>query len=132
IKDLVFPTMSEIHFKNLIEISEWKDFNKNEQLVEEGIRINELILINEGQVSIKAKNNIIGHVSDGGFVGEMSFLTRSKPTASVTTVTPTTVISWNKLKLEKLMEKDPMFKNELFNVFSSDLIKKLIEKNEHN
>lgn len=124
--ELTFSKMNPIHFKKLVRLSTKKTVPENTSLIKENTRINELMLITKGLVKITRNDNILAYVKDGRFVGEMSFMSGETTTANCDTLEETEMIVWDKTVLTEFLRKNENIKKELNDVFSEDLIKKLV------
>lgn len=124
--ELTFSKMNPIHFKKLVQLSTLKTVPENTCLIKENTRISELMLITKGLVKITRNENVLAYVKDGRFVGEMSFMSGETTTANCDTLEETEMIVWDKTVLTEFLRKNENIKKELNDVFSEDLIKKLV------
>lgn len=127
--NMVFSKMAKTDYKKLIKSAKLNTVEINTNLVEENMTLDRLLLIFYGMASVTVKGNVVAILREGQFAGEMSFLTGKRTTAAVTTMTNLKYFSWDIRELAALMEKDDEIKIGLYNVFSSDLIHKLIVSN---
>lgn len=125
-----FSKMNPIHFKKLVRLSAKKVVPEDTNLIKEKTSINELMLITSGLVKITRNDKILAYLKDGSFVGEMSFMSGETTTADVDTLEETEIIVWNKEELKDFLKKNEGIKKELNDVFSEDLIKKLVADND--
>ncbi|MER3328461.1 MAG: cyclic nucleotide-binding domain-containing protein [Candidatus Kapaibacterium sp.] len=127
--EITFSKMNPIHFKKLVRLGTMKVVPENTSLVKENTHINELMLITKGLVKITRNEKVLAYVKDGRFVGEMSFMSGETTTADCDTLEETEMIVWNKEILTEFLKKNDNIKKELNDVFSEDLIKKLVADN---
>jgi hypothetical protein len=125
----VFNNFSTVDVKKLLKSGEWFEVSESTNLINEGENIKNLILIYKGTAAVEANGKFIAYLRDGSFAGEMSFLTGMPTVARVYAVTPVKFISWEKSKLDSIMNKNPEIYSSLHQVFSSDLITKLQKSN---
>ena len=127
--ELTFSKMNPTHFKKLLRLGTIRTVPENTSLIKEKTQINELMLIIKGLVKITRNDKILAYVKDGRFVGEMSFMSGETTTADCDTLEETEMIVWDKAILTEFLKKNEDIKKELNDVFSEDLIKKLVADN---
>ena len=88
-----------------------------------------LFLLSQGVGEVRLKGSPIAHVQSGSFIGEMSLLTGQMPTATVQIRAGATLVSWPKTDIQRLQEANESLKNELYAVFSRDIIEKIKQQN---
>ena len=121
--------MNPIHFKKLVKLGTIRTVPENTCLIKENTHINELMLITKGLIKITRNDKILAYVKDGRFVGEMSFMSGATTTANFDTLEETEMIVRDKTLLTDFLKKNENIKKELNDVFSEDLIKKLVADN---
>lgn len=121
-----FTSLRRREFLNFWNIGIIKKEN-NIKLCEEGNSQKEIHLILKGNVSVLKSGKEIKKLSEGSFVGEISFLTGEKANADVIAIDEIEYISWSQEKLQnfKLANKDLYIK--LQSALSHNLSKKLID-----
>lgn len=125
-----FSKINKVIFKRLIKLAEKIEVEPNHVIIEENKATNCFHLIVDGIASISLKGNHITYVKDGTFLGEMSYLTESLPSATVRSESPITLLTWNKHILEKAIEKDEELDNAIKITLSEDLVSKIKSLNE--
>lgn len=121
--------MDLINFKKFMNTGNWINYPVNHKIIMENVAIEKLYYLVEGEVEVKIGDNQIATIKKGNFLGEMSFLSGELPSASVTSVTPARIMSWDRRKLRMLMDKNDDFRHEIYSIFSNDLILKIINLN---
>lgn len=125
--EMLFRNVPKIQYRRLLNIGTWQTLPTETTIVEQNSEINSLIVIYDGLARVEVNGEIISYSRSGSFVGEMSFLTGNQTTASVTTLMPTFVFSWEKSVLKELIDKDQDLQVAMNSVFSSDLLVKLMK-----
>jgi hypothetical protein len=125
----VFANFSELNFKKIMKLAQWRIFNPKDVLVEEGVVIEELMLVFHGNAIVESKGRNIAFIRNGNFVGEMSFISGSTTCAKVTAQSETRCLIWKRNDLVSLMQKHPEIEMGLKSVFNVDLLLKIQEKN---
>jgi hypothetical protein len=121
--------MDILNFKKFMNAGNWINYPENKKILVEDEAIEKLFYLVDGEVEVKMKDNQIATIKKGNFLGEMSFLSGELPSASVTTITPARILSWDKVKLKMMMDKNNDFRHEIYSIFSNDLIEKIINLN---
>jgi len=121
--------MDILNFKKLMNTGNWINYSVNHKIITENVPIEKLYYLVEGEVEVKIGENQIATIKKGNFLGEMSFLSGELPSASVTSVSPVRILSWDRSKLRMLMDKNDDFRHEIYSIFSNDLIFKIINLN---
>lgn len=122
----VFHNMKDHEFKKLIDISVFESADPGEVIIHHGQQMTRIGLICEGKFEIKMNNELLNYSLPGSFVGEMSFLSGEPATADVIAVEPSRYIMWDQSDLRKLLSKNSEIKNSLDQIFSRELINKII------
>lgn len=102
-----------------------KSFAAEETLVKEGDSSDAVYLIASGQVSVRKKSDIIAHLTEGEFFGEMSFFDKKPYSATIVADTPTRAFVLPRAALEKLLAENPKMALEQILVLLSGLSSRL-------
>jgi hypothetical protein len=127
--DMIGGQMDILNFKKLVKAGEWNNYPEQKQVITENEATERLFLLVDGEAEVKVKHKHITIIRKGNFIGEMSFLSGDLPSANVTTLTPSHILSWEKGKLRSLIDKNDDLRHEIHSLFSNDLILKLINHN---
>ncbi len=127
--DMMGRSMNIINFRKFMKAGSWVTYPQNQRLISENESLETLFYLVDGEVEVKIKDNPITKIKKGNFLGEMSFLSGELPSACVTTITDTKILSWDKGKLRMMMEKNDDFRHEIYSIFSNDLILKILNLN---
>jgi len=98
---------------------------EDEYLCRENQYQNELMLILDGNVSVRKDGHEITKLQRGSFVGEMSFLTGEPASADVVNVEKIQCIVWSKDKLKQLEQLNQALLMKLQVTLGKDLTHKL-------
>ncbi len=129
IHQTVFPTMTLLQFKHLLQIARWHTFGERAEIIKRGVACNDLILLVEGSANVQLDSQNIATLAKNNFAGEMSYLTNQPTTASVVAADTVRCLLWKGDDLRKLMEKEPDLNMALQSVFNKILVKKLADTN---
>ena len=97
----------------------------SDQLAREGETLDNVMVIFSGRVSVRVEEKLVAELTDGQFIGEMSFLTGESASATVSATEPTRYVAWSKNDLKHFLERNPNLSPLLQTVIGTDLVKKL-------
>ncbi len=123
--EAVFGRLSPREFLRLLAAAESHAADGGACLVEQDAALDRLMLIRDGEVTVRVGEREVASLGRGRFVGEMSFLTRDRTSASVWARGPTHYLTWPRHGLEKLFEKYPEMRATVQLVLGEDLARKL-------
>lgn len=126
--DTVFHLFSPVEFMKLMRIGKWLTAEEGALLAEEGKPLSHLMLVYNGTAAVESRGEIVAHLRDGSFIGEMSLVTQNPASATVRTAAPTRYIQWPKDELQRLLERNPNMRNAMHSVVATDLTKKLLTR----
>ncbi|MDQ1267050.1 MAG: hypothetical protein QG635_2203 [Bacteroidota bacterium] len=128
---LAFTPMNEILYKKLIGIADWVEADPGFVLVDEGVKIDRLLLIYSGIAEVENKGTVVAYLRDGNFVGEMSYITGNVTSAKVTALSHLKYVVWDKETLGSLITRNKDIDESLKSIFNIDLVKKLSKGKSH-
>jgi hypothetical protein len=123
--EAVFARLSPREFLRLLSAAESHAVEAGMCLVEQDAALDRLLLIRDGEVAVRVGEREVALLGSGRFVGEMSFLTRDRTSASVWARGPTEYLTWPRQALDKLFEKHPDMRATVQLVLGEDLARKL-------
>ena len=113
----------------LIEKANWMEAKDGNNIVKRNSDLDQLLLIQDGIVSVRVDGNEVASLNQGDLIGEMSFMTRNKTVADVVADGPVRYLSWHREVLESLFETKVELKSAIHEVIGRDLVHKLICQN---
>ncbi|NEO45654.1 MAG: cyclic nucleotide-binding domain-containing protein [Moorea sp. SIO4A3] len=111
--------MSHRDVEWMIATGSKKEIIANTRLIEEGKEIDALYIVLEGQFTVSFEGRDIAELSGGEVVGEMSFITRSLPSATVTAITDSVVWSMCRQQLQEKLQQDIDFSSRFYKAIHS-------------
>ncbi|MEL0030327.1 MAG: cyclic nucleotide-binding domain-containing protein [Betaproteobacteria bacterium] len=120
-----FNHFSPIQFHKLVKSGQWQQLQNGDVLTVEGETPERLFFIQNGIVDVQRDNKPLTSVSDGAFIGEMSFSSGDTANATTTCATDTCVLSWERTSFQKLLGRNPTLNVLLQQAITADLSKKL-------
>jgi len=125
IYESVFKQCTPLEFRRLLNVTYWKDYPAGTVLAREDETLPSLMLIYSGAAKVEKKGRQVALLKSGDFVGEMSYVSESKATATVMTTEVARLMCWDKAKLTRLMDSDNSLKLSLDSVLSCNMADKL-------
>jgi len=122
---MVFRSLTPREFFKLLQIAQWKEVQIEEQVVEKGIFLQQIMVIVSGGLAVHCSEEQRILLKEGQFVGEMSFLTNEKTSADVFVAEPTRLLVWRKEELQTFLDGHPSLCASMQLVIGNDLIRKL-------
>lgn len=122
---MVFRTLTPVEFLKLLKIARWLEARPSEQLAKKGETLDDVMVIFSGRVSVEVDGRLVAELTDGQFIGEMSFLTGESASATVKAVERTKYVAWLKKDLKLFLERNPNLSPSLQTIIGADLVKKL-------
>ena len=103
-------------------------------LIQEGAQEDSIYIVLRGSVRVvtsarDGRTVELAHLKSGTLSGEMSFLDRSLPVASVVADQNCRVLAVNRHRLQKAMEGSPLLARQLYRLFAQKLSEQLREQN---
>lgn len=125
-----FKDLSLVEFHKLIKSGSFKNLHPGEKVIKEGEVVDHLFLIYSGSIDILKNDTKVGNLKDGQFLGEMSFLSNEKATATAMVHYPTEVVVWNQKELKDLLTKSPSLIFSLQGALGAQVSKVLERRND--
>jgi hypothetical protein len=121
--DTMFKSMTPVEFLKISKIAEWKSIKPGEIIIEQGKRVSTLNLIYNGTIDVAVDGKWVAELKDGQFVGEMSFLTEKKATATCIVKHSTEMLMWQQPEFKELLKRNPSLYYSIQSLLTSQLVK---------
>ena len=116
--------------RRLVKLGAWTEVNEETVLITENTCPQHLKFIVDGSARIEHNSNILGLVSKGDFLGEMSYLTGKPASATVVTDTKVRYLGFDRERLREHLTKHPEVRHAMEASFNRNLVEKLVKTNE--
>lgn len=113
----------------LVEKASWNEAHDGNNIIKRNSELDQLLLIQEGVVSVQVEGREVASLNQGNLIGEMSFMTRNKTVADVVATGPVRYLSWHRDVLEALFQTKVELKSAIHEVIGRDLVHKLTSQN---
>jgi len=127
--ETVFKNFAPFEFMKLLRLGKWLEAKEGQVLTIEAKPLDSVMLIYNGLVSVEIGCQAMGQMKDGSLIGEVSYITEGKATATVRAVQKTRYLSWCKKDLRRLLSRNPSMSFAMESVFNRELSKKLSRAN---
>lgn len=122
---MVFRSLTPREFSRLLKLAHWQEAAPAECLVEQNQVLNRMMVIFSGAATVKVGGEAVAQLAAGRLVGEMSFLTGEKTSASVWAQLRTRYVSWPSAELKRFLADNTELRAALQLVIGADLATKL-------
>ncbi len=123
-----FAQLSPVEFMKLLAIGKWLNLEKGAAITEQGKPVENVTLVYKGAASVEVNGMLRRHVTAPEFVGEVSFLTSDRASATVTVTEPMRCLALPHKELQKLLNRNLSIRFALRAIMSGDLARKLKER----
>jgi hypothetical protein len=121
----VFRRLTPREVYRLFSLAQWNQARAGDTLVQQDMQLDSLMLINRGEATVQVKNDKVAKLGEGHFVGEMSYITGDKTSATVIADSDLEYVTWPTSTLEPLLIKYPDLRIALNAIIGVDLAGKL-------
>lgn len=123
-----FANLSPVQFMKLLSVGKWVDLVEGAAVTEQGKPVENVTLVYRGTAAVHVNANLVRHVTPPEFIGEVSFLTSDRASASVTASGPMRCLVWPHKELQKFLAKHLTVRFAFRAIMSEDLARKLKER----
>ncbi|MGB0920551.1 MAG: cyclic nucleotide-binding domain-containing protein [Alphaproteobacteria bacterium] len=129
----LFAHLNPVEYMKLLRVGIWEKYSAGEVLATRGEPLDNVLLIYSGTADVALADGGRRKLKDGTFIGEMSFIAGTNPTATVTSETAMRCLTFPKDALRELLTRSPAIKSGLEAAFAQDLTTKLARdlENQH-
>ena len=120
----VFRSLTPREFVKLLALGRWEEAAADTRIVERERALDRLMVITSGRTAVRVGERVV-ELSEGQFVGEMSFITGEPPTADVVALDSVHYVAWPKTELRRFLADHPGIRAAWQAVLGADLVGKL-------
>ncbi len=122
---LVFRTLTPREFARLLKLADWRDAAPAECLVAQNQALDRMLVLYSGAATVKVNDQSVAELKPGRLIGEMSFLTGEKTSASVWALGGARYVAWPSAELKRFLADNAELRAALQLVIGADLATKL-------
>ncbi len=123
-----FGNLSPVEFAKLVSVGHWKTLQKGAVITEQGKPVDYVTMVHRGKAAVYVNGDLARLVSPPEFIGEVSFLTSNRASATVSAAEPMRVLAWPHKELQKFLNRHLSVRFAFRAIMSSDLARKLRER----
>ena len=127
--EAAFAAFDRVAVKKLLRLGSWRVVQAGEILAREGERPEQLVLLSEGSAEVRLGDQRIAELGPGRFVCEISFITQRPANATVSAQGPLRCLTWDRVRLERRLAKDPQLGAVMSAAIGSNLATKIAVQN---
>ena len=123
----IFGQLTDMDVEWLAKNGRRRRLSAKSVLIEQGVPVDTLYLVLEGELAVIQSKREIARLGAGEIVGEMSFIDKRPPSATVSAATDVVVFAIAKVRLEQRLEQDVGFAARFYKsvaTFLSDRVRK--------
>lgn len=121
----VFPELTPGEFVKLMKMGTRREVPAGTRLVAQGSVVEDMTILIQGALEVRADGRVIAQRRPGQFVGEMSFITGEKASADVVATAASIVVSCSQASLHELPEAKPALALTIRGALGRDAVGKL-------
>lgn len=123
----IFNNLTENELEKIKNITTFLELKTGEKLFSENDDSNALFVMKTGCVMVKKGNVVLSVINEGECIGEITFLTREKRTASVIAVENSFILKINYDDLDSLLNNEPSISAKIYKSIALTLSKRLAD-----
>ncbi|MCG8419002.1 MAG: cyclic nucleotide-binding domain-containing protein [Proteobacteria bacterium] len=116
-------------FHTILRRGRWGVAHAGARLANEGEEMSEVFFIRDGGAVVRVGGRQVGVLKTDQFIGEMSFLTDGKTSATVEITEPTHFVAWKKEELRTLLDRRQTLEHAMQATMNLDLVAKIRRTN---
>ncbi|MCZ6471201.1 MAG: serine/threonine-protein kinase [Gammaproteobacteria bacterium] len=122
-----FKDFNDAQITEVVEASEWDDFEKGEVIVKEGDKETSFFIVIKGGVEVFKKDRVIGTMKQGDCFGEIAFITKKPRGATIIARTNVTLMSVSISLMEQASLETQL---QYYRIFLENLVLRLSQTTE--
>jgi len=128
--ETLFSAMTPVEYLKISKLADWRFLKSGTVIIEQGKNVPTLNLIYNGAIDVAVDGKKVAELKDGQFVGEMSFLTEKRATASCIVKHDTEMLMWKQYEFKELLKRNPSLYFTIQSVLSAQVSDALVSKNQ--
>ena len=129
LRDAAFPSLDPVCVRRLLRCGTWTEFPKDKSLALQGVHLDDLVLISEGEAAVFLGGRIVQRLKRGKFIGEIGFLSGEPATATVMVTAPLRGLVWKTAELQRFLTRHPEVRTIFHAAVGRDLAEKVASHN---
>jgi CRP-like cAMP-binding protein len=121
--------LDDAQIARLLKAAEWKNFQPGEILTRQDAPLDSLYFLLSGRAAVAVNGSLITYLEKGSFIGEIAYLTGNPATAMVTIDEPSRALSFNRVRMAKVIASDEAISGIIYQMLGRDLAMKMRRAN---
>lgn len=121
--------LDDAQIARLLKAAEWKTFNPGEILTRQDAPLDSLFFLLSGRAAVAVNGSLVTYLEKGSFIGEIAYLTGNPATAMVTIDEPSRALSFNRVRMAKVIASDEAISGIIYQMLGRDLAMKMRRAN---
>jgi CRP-like cAMP-binding protein len=121
--------LDDAQIARLLKAAEWKDFQAGEILTRQDAPLDSLYFLLSRRAVVAVGGSLVTYLEKGSFIGEIAYLTGNPATATVTIDEPSRALSFNRVRMAKVIASDEAISGILYQMLGRDLAMKMRRAN---
>ena len=123
------PGIDRRTIRRLLRLAQMRQAEAGAALTQEGEEVRELLFLAEGVAQVEAGGRIVGVCGPGDFLGEMSFVSGAKASATAIAARPVRFLAFDQKKLRAAVDADADLRRAIDASLNANLVGKLAKAN---
>lgn len=124
------PGLPKPSARRFLDAGYWVEGEPGTELAHEGARVDFLVYLAEGEAAVSQGGQFLASCEPGTLVGELTFMTDEKATATVVVTRPSRYFSIGIAQVTRLVEQDPEIASAVHRCFTGEARRKLVAAND--
>jgi CRP-like cAMP-binding protein len=121
--------LDDAQIARLLRAAEWQTLKPGDTLTKQDAPLDSLYFLLSGRASVAVNNSLVTYLEKGSFVGEIAYLTGNPATATVTIDEPSRALSFNRVRMAKVIASDETINGIVYQMLGRDLAMKMRRTN---
>ncbi len=121
--------LDDAQIARLLKAAEWKNFQPGEILTRQDAPLDSLYFLLSGRAAVAVSGSLVTYLEKGSFIGEIAYLTGNPATATVTVDEPSRALSFNRVRMAKVIASDEAISGIIYQMLGRDLAMKMRRAN---
>ena len=121
--------LDDAQIARLLKAAEWQMLKPGDTVTRQDAPLDALYFLLSGRASVAVNGSLITYLEKGSFIGEIAYLTGNPATATVTIEEPSRALSFNRVRMAKVVASDETINGIVYQMLGRDLAMKMRRTN---
>jgi hypothetical protein len=124
-----FEGLDDVQIAKLLRAADWRNCQPGDVITRQDAPVDALYFILSGSAKVEVDGQVLAHLENGAFIGEIAYLTGNLATANVTISEPSRLLAFSRMRMAKVTAGDKQISGILYQVLGRDLAQKMRQAN---